>query len=147
MTAYEMRISDWSSDVCSSDLAHRRTDHRFRGRADDQRLLQLRFGVGHELAPAVGNQTVVRDDRHFLRETIDMVGFLFKEAQGNEQREIGVLDARLLDRGGHHRLDAFLDALARRLDHHAAAPPRYRGESGFSTDVRRRGPAAGLTGY
>src|SRR3546814_9903545 len=22
-TAYEMRISDWSSDVCSSDLAHR----------------------------------------------------------------------------------------------------------------------------
>src|SRR3546814_1015520 len=24
-TAYEMRISDWSSDVCSSDLAHRIT--------------------------------------------------------------------------------------------------------------------------
>src|SRR3546814_5321556 len=23
-TAYEMRISDWSSDVCSSDLEHRR---------------------------------------------------------------------------------------------------------------------------
>src|SRR3546814_10007197 len=23
-TAYEMRISDWSSDVCSSDLRHRR---------------------------------------------------------------------------------------------------------------------------
>src|SRR3546814_3669279 len=23
MTAYEMRISDWSSDVCSSDLAHK----------------------------------------------------------------------------------------------------------------------------
>src|SRR3546814_4642551 len=23
-TAYEMRISDWSSDVCSSDLHHRR---------------------------------------------------------------------------------------------------------------------------
>src|SRR3546814_3397250 len=27
-TAYEMRISDWSSDVCSSDLAeHSRGDH------------------------------------------------------------------------------------------------------------------------
>src|SRR3546814_10422830 len=25
-TAYEMRISDWSSDVCSSDLHHRRID-------------------------------------------------------------------------------------------------------------------------
>src|SRR3546814_8046834 len=28
-TAYEMRISDWSSDVCSSDLRHpRQCDHR-----------------------------------------------------------------------------------------------------------------------
>src|SRR3546814_8679695 len=27
-TAYEMRISDWSSDVCSSDLVHRREAHR-----------------------------------------------------------------------------------------------------------------------
>src|SRR3546814_5196524 len=28
-TAYEMRISDWSSDVCSSDLQHRQyLDHR-----------------------------------------------------------------------------------------------------------------------
>src|SRR3546814_4958132 len=25
-TAYEMRISDWSSDVCSSDLAHEHAD-------------------------------------------------------------------------------------------------------------------------
>src|SRR3546814_3786366 len=24
-TAYEMRISDWSSDVCSSDLVHKRS--------------------------------------------------------------------------------------------------------------------------
>src|SRR3546814_9928350 len=29
-TAYEMRISDWSSDVCSSDLAERQ--HRRHGR-------------------------------------------------------------------------------------------------------------------
>src|SRR3546814_8467061 len=27
-TAYEMRISDWSSDVCSSDLVPERVDHR-----------------------------------------------------------------------------------------------------------------------
>src|SRR3546814_4397733 len=25
-TAYEMRISDWSSDVCSSDLVHQQSD-------------------------------------------------------------------------------------------------------------------------
>src|SRR3546814_15101501 len=29
--AYEMRMSDWSSDVCSSDLHGRRGDLRFRG--------------------------------------------------------------------------------------------------------------------
>src|SRR3546814_1912799 len=29
-TAYEMRISDWSSDVCSSDLCRRRGTHRRR---------------------------------------------------------------------------------------------------------------------
>src|SRR3546814_9417999 len=37
-TAYEMRISDWSSDVCSSDLAILRVDDEFRitfVRADD----------------------------------------------------------------------------------------------------------------
>src|SRR3546814_5680564 len=34
-TAYEMRISDWSSDVCSSDLA---------GAEDHQQIVQHRFG-------------------------------------------------------------------------------------------------------
>src|SRR3546814_4919901 len=33
-TAYEMRISDWSSDVCSSDLAAER--NRRAGRYDDR---------------------------------------------------------------------------------------------------------------
>src|SRR3546814_616584 len=39
-TAYEMRISDWSSDVCSSDLQHRRNlaelPLRHRHRDDDR---------------------------------------------------------------------------------------------------------------
>src|SRR3546814_8668094 len=43
-TAYEMRISDWSSDVCSSDLRARWQSHRLqaRGRGQggrDRRLL------------------------------------------------------------------------------------------------------------
>src|SRR3546814_5161055 len=48
-TAYEMRISDWSSDVCSSDLdlvAHRGLGLRRRADEDDaggvQRLDELR---------------------------------------------------------------------------------------------------------
>src|SRR3546814_11256008 len=39
-TAYEMRISDWSSDVCSSDLARRRW----------QRLGEQPGRAGHDLA-------------------------------------------------------------------------------------------------
>src|SRR3546814_9650403 len=42
-TAYEMRISDWSSDVCSSDLrAERHQRHRQQGQIP---------GAGHETAP------------------------------------------------------------------------------------------------
>src|SRR3546814_4283506 len=36
-TAYEMRISDWSSDVCSSDLA---AEHQRRQRIIDHRLVE-----------------------------------------------------------------------------------------------------------
>src|SRR3546814_1319916 len=44
-TAYEMRISDWSSDVCSSDLLHRR---RWRGAA---RLRRRRRVAVRRLCP------------------------------------------------------------------------------------------------
>src|SRR3546814_3357116 len=33
-TAYDMRISDWSSDVCSSDLRHRRLERAAPARRD-----------------------------------------------------------------------------------------------------------------
>src|SRR3546814_2237173 len=37
-TAYELRISDWSSDVCSSDLQHRHpaAEHQLLGENHDQ---------------------------------------------------------------------------------------------------------------
>src|SRR3546814_12912526 len=53
-TAYEMRISDWSSDVCSSDLCDRLTDMAggIRDRAERLRIAEprrnfLRFLVDH----------------------------------------------------------------------------------------------------
>src|SRR3546814_3874883 len=46
-TAYEMRISDWSSDVCSSDLLHRA------GRA--------RPGTGRPAAEAAADLRSLRD--------------------------------------------------------------------------------------
>src|SRR3546814_5369915 len=50
-TAYEMRISDWSSDVCSSDLAEDHRDaqhlpHVDRGREDG--VGELRIGLAEE---------------------------------------------------------------------------------------------------
>src|SRR3546814_2786058 len=51
-TAYEMRISDWSSDVCSSDLWCGRGD---RDRALDQRAVYRPGKKGPYRAPASGD--------------------------------------------------------------------------------------------
>src|SRR3546814_16532464 len=56
-TAYDMRISDWSSDVCSSDLDEAAGDHR-RQRGQDRRHRmkardQRRRGEGHQ---AIGDE-------------------------------------------------------------------------------------------
>src|SRR3546814_4522944 len=71
-TAYEMRISDWSSDVCSSDLQHpmvylepalhRRCEHldRFVGKAaappGQQFVMPARLGAEYPAIGAVGKQ-------------------------------------------------------------------------------------------
>src|SRR3546814_1841216 len=59
-TAYEMRISDWSSDVCSSDLAAiiEREDGSYRG----ERLDDPRIEIIEVCAPMVEE-----DDRHACR--------------------------------------------------------------------------------
>src|SRR3546814_4704329 len=74
-TAYEMRISDWSSDVCSSDLARRGTEEvgdAVVGRlalprvAEAGQLLGARLvGPDHEVvAVAVGREVPVDHLRH-----------------------------------------------------------------------------------
>src|SRR3546814_28899 len=59
-TAYEVRISDWSSDVCSSDLRYFRSGHHRRsgarapaptGFSDDRRLKTGRFASGRSAPP------------------------------------------------------------------------------------------------
>src|SRR3546814_3045130 len=49
-TAYEMRISDWSSDVCSSDLVVERLG---RGRIGGHQFVPDRgaVGIGHRSSP------------------------------------------------------------------------------------------------
>src|SRR3546814_3305779 len=78
-----MRISDWSSDVCSSDLlAHRRRD------ADDQRIL-----LGGAAQPVAEN----------LRVAERTAGFLDRKCPSNGI-ELG--DAVIFDRVGLGRSEA-----------------------------------------
>src|SRR3546814_4506591 len=65
-TAYEMRISDWSSDVCSSDLAeaHRRD-------IEQRRLIGARALCGADLDPP---RPVVADLRRDARSEERRVG-------------------------------------------------------------------------
>src|SRR3546814_1789119 len=69
-TAYEMRISDWSSDVCSSDLIARLDDH---GRRDGQSLPII--GTRAQAAGAVrivGDVDAARE--HPAAEAIEQIG-------------------------------------------------------------------------
>src|SRR3546814_12796116 len=58
-TAYEMRISDWSSDVCSSDLCHSTVDDSFAPgighRRDGWPNLDLNPGAIIALSPALSD--------------------------------------------------------------------------------------------
>src|SRR3546814_1102205 len=59
-TAYEMRISDWSSDVCSSDLLTRFADALV-GLADAYRACAAALGVGPQDALDGFLETLARD--------------------------------------------------------------------------------------
>src|SRR3546814_10908814 len=68
-TAYEMRISDWSSDVCSSDLGRAEAPARRSWRSCRQPLRRTRIGQCHDFArrgdavPASGQRLAVGDAR------------------------------------------------------------------------------------
>src|SRR3546814_14092161 len=52
-TAYEMRISDWSSDVCSSDLRHSYVDDFGFGRVDAGRDIYVGSRAGILATPSM----------------------------------------------------------------------------------------------
>src|SRR3546814_8711593 len=57
-TAYEMRISDWSSDVCSSDLRLK----ALRDLPYDKHKIKLEICIFHDLCSGLGAKD--EDDRH-----------------------------------------------------------------------------------
>src|SRR3546814_7199040 len=69
-TAYEMRISDWSSDVCSSDLAGDRIDEQL-----------------HREADAGPGNAAIGQDRTFVRG--DRVGLAAIGGKRSEKRRVG----------------------------------------------------------
>ena len=113
--------------------AERGADHRLRSGADDQRLLQLRLGIGDHLAVLV-DQPVMRDDRHLLGEAVDMLGLLLEIGERDEQREIAILVAGRLDAIVEQALDPLPDAIAPRPDDHAAAHAAFLGHVGLGDD-------------
>src|SRR3546814_2092060 len=70
-TAYELRISDWSSDVCSSDLARRYGGVALRRAA--QRPAGAALATGHA-GPVDRDAAVGLHHRLFGRGRIDAVG-------------------------------------------------------------------------
>src|SRR3546814_7159299 len=75
-TAYEMRISDWSSDVCSSDLHPNRARTRISvrpGRAMSLRLrLVLTIGIALAVLWSVAAAWMLRDLDRNLQHTLEI---------------------------------------------------------------------------
>src|SRR3546814_18560005 len=90
-TAYEMRISDWSSDVCSSDLE----DAAERLAADHQRMFrragaQHRVGDRHGVEEARADRGDVEGDAvRNAEQRLHLGGARRKRIIGSRGREIG----------------------------------------------------------
>src|SRR3546814_5427378 len=103
-TAYEMRISDWSSDVCSSDLP-------------SWYILLLEGGA----PPASQCSTASRDrrDKARVRRTRGRIFYhAFGNAVGGERQDVRRLFARRSGRPGH------LDRKSTRLNSSHSCAPR-----------------------
>jgi hypothetical protein len=92
-------------------------DHRLAGRAEDDRLVQL-------LAPAVG------DDGELGREALDVLGLELEEGLRDEEREVGVLGAGLLDAPVELGLQQLPDPVPPGPDHHGAGSGAVVGHLG-----------------
>src|SRR3546814_8191652 len=74
-TTYEMRISDWSSDVCSSDLIHNE-----RGYRKVRRALARQYDIGWQEPDIQVVDVDMAGDRHLILEHNVMNGVLLAES-------------------------------------------------------------------
>src|SRR3546814_10249733 len=97
-TAYEMRISDWSSDVCSSDLYGRDRDAEIRAFADRRGLSgEIRLPERAErspveiLGPRAGTMRQMGEDPRTVRDAGDR-GAGAGQAAAERQPRRGMFD-------------------------------------------------------
>ena len=98
-------------------------------RADDERLLEL--AGGDELTIRAHFETRVGDDGAFLGEAVDVRGFLLDVADRDEEREVGVHVAGLLELLVEVAVDVLPESVTPRLDHHATADRAVLGQVGM----------------
>src|SRR3546814_10643591 len=116
-TAYEVRISDWSSDVCSSDLT---ADERARARdqfADRERLGHIVVGAGVDPLDLFGPVAARRQDQYGHR--APAAAPALQDAEPVEARQAEVEDRQriILDialKPGIFAIAAAIDDKARR---------------------------------
>src|SRR3546814_19976122 len=94
-TAYEMRISDWSSDVCSSDLVVH--FGALRGRFGGAGADRLRPGIAIPIPDAVVDAIVIRDwivEHAAVEPEIARLGLAHRREQREARDKIGRASCR-----------------------------------------------------
>src|SRR3546814_15514511 len=97
-TAYEMRISDWSSDVCSSDLGNRMTREIARQQklADALERTQIQISGGKKLLRMSDDPVAAR--------RIATIGTTQASMTRSEERRVGKSVSVRVDIGGRRNL-------------------------------------------
>src|SRR3546814_19893421 len=109
-TAYEMRISDWSSDVCSSDLDERGIEPAGRGRGNPEQVIAVAARRSDKIvdphvlieirarrpaiAPAVGGggifpRNIAVEPRHIDFEHREIADIILVGGESSEERRVG----------------------------------------------------------
>src|SRR3546814_17603967 len=119
-TAYEMRISDWSSDVCSSDLAgvigaaHSGWKGAIGGVAEATVAAMEKLGADRARIVAAVGPTIARKsyevDEAFLRRFVEQASenerFLAGGRAGHHQFDLEAYDVSRIAAAGLNRIDA-----------------------------------------
>src|SRR3546814_11957544 len=116
-TAYEMRISDWSSDVCSSDLL--RYQHPAgggeQGDRQDGRCVDPQDPVDQMQQSGFEGARILHFPGHTLKEAVD--------AHGDDANEQG---ARAVDGAADHRIAGLARSEERRVGKECVSTVRSR---------------------